>query len=370
MNRTVVADALTKLGTPKVIETDSFETLLDKNISLAKEVLGENWYPLESDPYMKKLRVLTLRQIHNQADKNLTILSLLATTALGSDLDSIGIDRGVIRDEGQVPFAEFKFNLTKVSDGTLLVPSGTKIGLEDEVGIYATTIRDAVVAEGSSSVVTIAELSYPCVSSEIVLDTLITDIPYVVAMLEQISSFSGGSVAEDDDRYRVRIILNRNRFNTAGSIEAYTFYTYSADSRIDDVFLTSEAPLEVNVYIASFDGVDDEMIKRVEETLNSKEIRPLGDMVIVKSAKVIEVSLIATIEVFNIENSSLIEEQIRANFEESFFIGQDFVRSDFDRKCHVDGVYRVVSSFNDVIVDYNEIFNIKNIELNFKEVRG
>jgi phage-related baseplate assembly protein len=366
MNRTIIKDALTKLGTPKAIETNSFEALLDKNISLAKEVLGENWYPLESDPYMKKLRVLTLRQIHNQADKNLTILSLLATTALGNDLDSIGIDRGVIRDEGQAPFAEFKFNLTKVSDGTLLIPSGTKIGLEDEVGIYATTIRDAVVLKGSSSVVTVAELSYPCVSSEIVLDTLITDIPYV-AMLEQISSFSSGSIAEDDDRYRVRIILNRNRFNTAGSIDAYTFYTYSADSRIDDVFITSEAPLEVNVYIASFDGVDDEMIKRVEETLNAKEIRPLGDRVIVKPAKVISITLVATIEIFNIENSSLIEEQIRANFEESFFIGQDFVRSDFDRKCHVDGVYRVVSNFKDVIVGKKEIVKINSLKLDFKE---
>jgi phage-related baseplate assembly protein len=362
-----ISKALNNLGVPKVIIEDSFETKLQENIVLMKSILGSDWYPLESDPYMKKLRVLTLRQMHNQADKNNTVLSLLATTATGTDLDSIGIDRNVIRDEGEAPYADFKFNLTKLSDGKILIPKNTRIGNLDNLDIYSTTLKDVYVTLNQPSVTVQAQLSYNALASDITFNSLITDIPYI-GVIQQLTSFSNGTTTEDDERYRLRIILNKNRFNTAGSEDAYTFFTYSADSRIDDVFVTSEKALDVNVYISSSEEVDEVMIGRVNEVLSKKSIRPLNDRVIVKPAKIIPVDISATIEVFKIENSSKIKTLIESNFFNTFFIGQDFVKSDLDRKTHIDGVYRVVSDFQDMIINDNEVLKINSLNLDFKEV--
>jgi phage-related baseplate assembly protein len=94
----------------------------------------------------------------------------------------------------------------------------------------------------------------------------------------------------------------------------------------------------------------------------------LNDRVIVKPAKIILVDISATIEVFKIENSSKIKTLIESNFFNTFFIGQDFVKSDLDRKTHIDGVYRVVSEFQDMIIKENEVLKINSLNLDFKEV--
>ena len=88
--------------------------------------------------------------------------------------------------------------------------------------------------------------------------------------------------------------------------------------------------------------------------LNAKYTRPLNDKVLVKPAE---------IEVFDLLKQSEIDAEIRANFENSFFIGQNFIESDFMRKCHIDGVYRVNSNFKDRLVNDNQIIKINKLIL-------
>ena len=133
--------------------------------------------------------------------------------------------------------------------------------------------------------------------------------------------------------------------------------------------MLSENVLEVNVYLASFSGVDDLMIRRVEDALNKRYVRPLGDKVIVKPAKIVEITIKADIELFDLLQQKEIDRQIKENFKDTFFIGQDFVKSDFIRKCHIDGVYRVNSDFEDVIVSDKEVIQIKGFELNYMEAK-
>ena len=357
---------LLKLPTPSVVEEKTFDELLAENIDALKVFLGDEYKPLESDPFMKKLRVLTLRQLHNQADKNKTIKQLLVTTATGDNLDHLGAGVGVLRDDGEYPYATVSFSLSSELDETVVIPSGTVLSSDDD---KKSVLKDDVVIErGSLTALGKVFLQEYIKESDTKTENIITDLPFLLEV-KQLENFSNGKEQESDDRYRYRIVLSYLAFNTTGAEDAYKYHTYSADSRIDDVVVLDEVLLEVHIYIASFlYEVDDVMIQRVYDNTASKDKRPLGDKVVVKPAKKVELDLEATIEVFDLLKSGEIEKKIRQNFTNSFLIGEDFVRSDFDKKCHVDGVYRVVSNFEDVVVDKKEIIKINSLKLDFKEV--
>jgi phage-related baseplate assembly protein len=356
---------LLSLQEPLVFSLKSFDELLNENIALAKDVLGEDWIPLESDPYMKKLRVLTLRQLHNQADKKETVKQLLLTTATGANLDNLGASENVFRDAGEYPYTNFEFKLLVESKSEIVIPAG--LILSDETKEHHAKVVESVsIAPGMLSCIVKVELQEFVEESEVKTEKIVTDLPFALE-IKQLDAFKHGASAESDDRYRLRIIASKDRYATAGSKEAYIYHAVSADSRIDDIVVLDEKVLEVNIYIASFSGVDSSMIKRVEEACNKRYVRPLGDRVIVKAAEILELKLSATIEVFDLLKQYEIEKSIRENFSNSFFIGQDFVRSDFIRKCHIDGVYRVDTDFKDVIVSDKQIIKIASLTLVFKE---
>lgn len=364
-----IQTAIKQMGTPKSVNVKSFDELLQDNIELAKEVLGKDWYPLESDPYMKKIRVMTLRQLHNQADKNHTILSFLPTTATYSDLDNIGIDRTVVRDIGEYPYAQFTFFLTAQSDGTFIIPKGTRVTAIQNNQYWAETVYDVTVPKGQSSVTIPGQFSVMSESNDIVLDTLMTDLSYVHS-IKQITNFANGKDIEKDERYRLRIILSRSQYNTTGTDDAYAYFAFTADSRVDDVVIHSPQALEIDIYIASFDGVDEVMKQRVYSLVTERLKRSLNDVIRVIEAPKKEINAVATIEIFDLSDKERIEATIRANFQDNFFIGEHFTRSDFIRKCHIDGVFRVLSSFEDVIVSDIEIIELKSLTLLFEKANA
>lgn len=232
---------------------------------------------------------------------------------------------------------------------------------EDE----SVVLEDGLISSGSLETTLQVELQRYIESSPIQCTTIVTDLPFVAAV-SQLGDFDNGASGEDDDRYRERIIKSFVKYNTAGSEDAYKYHTYTADSRIDDVVVLSEKALEVDIFIASFSGVNQEMIDRVSKALNQKNIRPIGDLVTVKRAMEKPLNIEVAIELFDLLRAGEIEKRIRANFNQSFFIGQNFVSSDLIRKCHIDGVYRVDSDFTDVICNKKEIINLIDLKLNFK----
>jgi len=356
---------LSLLTEPTVVDSRDFDTLLTENIEALKKYLGEDYEPLESDPFMKKLRVLTLRQLHNVVDKNETIKQLLVTTATGANLDNLGAGVGVFRDGGEYPIAPFEFSLSATLDSNTTVPKGTLLN-DDSDSYRAELLEDVIIKAGELKAVGKAALHLFVKNSDIKTENIVTDMPFVVEA-KQLESFANGDEAESDDRYRVRIISSFSRFSTAGSREAYEFYTYSADSRIDDVLVVSPEPLVVEVWIHSFDGVDDVMIDRVRNSLNDRYVRPLSDKVEVKKAKELSLSISATVVVESLLNAGEIEKRIRANFDKSFFIGQGLVESDFFKRCHVGGVVSVESDFKGFEVDKTSVLSSLSLDLEFKE---
>jgi len=363
---TQLEKAMTDLPQPRAVGEKRFDDFLTELIGEAKEILGHDWQPLESDPYMKNLRILALRKVHDQANRNAIIRELLITTATGDDLDHLGLSRGVARDEGEYPTANYEFALSTPLDEDVTIPAGTRLNSDDD-RYQAETMIDARIPAGSDRVITRVQLLDFIPTSDIDISNIVTTLPYVAAA-RQMEPFAAGDGRESDDRYRLRIMAALARSSTAGGENAYRWYAYAADSRIRDVYVTS-APgsLIVDVYVYG-DPVDDAMIQRVTDALNAQEVRPLSDQVRVQSATIKPVTVTATIEVFSLLEAGRIKEAIEANFADAFGLGVDLVRSDVDRKCHVEGVYRVVSDFADVLVDRHEVVKLDRLDLNFVEV--
>ena len=356
-------EEIKQLPQPSIIEMNDFESLLAQNVALAKEVLGSDWRPLESDQYMKKIRVLTLRQMHNEADKNETIKQLLVTTATGVNLDHLGLELGVVRDKGEKPRALIRFSLPIARAFDIVIFAGTVLNDDDDT-YEAIVVEDLTIAKGETFVQGEVELDRYVEYSDVKCENIVTDVAYVFKV-EQMTKFDGGAIYEDDDHYRVRIILSLATYSTAGCVDAYEFYTRSADSRIDDVAISANDGI-VKVVLHSFSGVDDAMIERVNKALNSKSVRPISDNPNVIQANILETNITLEIELYEPLDAGRVENEIRANFTDAFFIGQDLVRSDVMRKAHLAGVYRVNSDFTDVIVDDESVIEIKSLTLSFK----
>ncbi len=357
---------LSTLKEPTAFGHKTFDELLNENIQLAHEILGENWKPLEADPYMKKLRVMTLRQLHNQADKLETVKQLLLTTATGADLDHLGSSKNIFRDIGEYPYANFEFSLVVENEQDTIIPAGIILNDKDDE-FQARLKENILIKAGDLKAVGIVELLTYTEKSKIKTENLVTDLTFGID-IKQLEYFENGAVPESDERYRLRIIASNDRYATAGSKEAYKYFVYSADARIDDVSIPDDnEPLEVNIFIASFKGVDNEMIKRVYKILNKEYNRPLGDLVTVKEATPITLDLRADIYLFDILKQKEIDKKIKENFKNSFYIGQDFILSDFMRKSHIEGVYKVDTPFNDVMVSQKEIIKINSISFRYLE---
>src|SRR5690606_40001523 len=96
---------------------------------------------------------------------------------------------------------------------------------------------------------------------------------------------------ESDDALRQRIVLAPEGFSVAGPELAYVFHVESASGDILDASATSPAPGEVLVSVLARAGdgtAGAPLLDAVAAIVNDRSVRPLGDLVTVASADIVE----------------------------------------------------------------------------------
>jgi len=364
-NRDILKE-IGNLPSPSVVNVEEYNALLAKNVEKLEEYLP-HYRPLESDRYMKDLRVVTYKEWQGQIQDNYVVRQLLITTAENEMLDHLSAFLDVWRLKGSKPYANYRFDLAMALDYDVVIPQYTE--LTDSNAVYkAYVMEDTTIKAGDMSATVKVELDAFVEHTDILTETIKTPFSFVTRAFA-IDEFSHGATYESDDSLRVRAIRSLGKFSTAGSINAYLYWTYTADSRISDVVVYGKkGTLEVNVYLYAKSGVDSVMIDRVEEMLSREKIRPLNDDVHVYEADIKEITLTATIELFDVSNQGYAEQLIRENFDkENFVIGQDLTRSEIIKNLHVKGVYRIPTKFEDIFTNQTEIIQIKGYALTFVE---
>ena len=99
-----------------------------------------------------------------------------------------------------------------------------------------------------------------------------------------------GDNGEGDNRYRERIILSNSAHSTAGSENGYIYWAKTASSEIVDVKVISEQVAgTIEIVVMTKDGTaSQDIIDKVLEACNAKDVRPMNDIVTVIAPEVIE----------------------------------------------------------------------------------
>lgn len=154
---------------------------------------------------------------------------------------------------------------------------------------------------------------------------------------------------EDDESYRRRLLLKDDSYSTAGAGNAYKFHALSTDGNIKDASVTSPRPGTTVVTILSREGdgtANAEMLDRVRTKLNSDEVRPLSEEVVVQGAEIISWELDADITTYSGPDQQLVLKAAQASFarylSEQQLLQADITDSALSRALHVPGVFKVV----------------------------
>ena len=171
------------------------------------------------------------------------------------------------------------------------------------------------------------------------------------------------AVYESDERLKERCILSFDGMNTAGSTNAYRYFTLSADGRVDGIKVRSEqdSPYLLDVVITQVDSVNgqasEELVSIVQAALDPDHVRPICDRPTVKSSLATNYQIEAVLYVGkNAEDALLLE---AANIRLDKYIknaqknGESIYLSAIYAALHVDGIERVeiISPTADLVMD-------------------
>ena len=171
------------------------------------------------------------------------------------------------------------------------------------------------------------------------------------------------AIYESDERLRERCILSFDGMNTAGSANAYRYFTLSADGRVDGIKVKSDeaTPCFLDIVITQVDSengeASEELIQIVQTALDPDTVRPVGDRPTVKSSIATNYQIEAVLYVGkNAEDALLLE---AANIRLDKYIknaqknGESIYLSAIYAALHVDGIERVeiISPTADLVMD-------------------
>ena len=171
------------------------------------------------------------------------------------------------------------------------------------------------------------------------------------------------AVYESDERLKERCILSFDGMNTAGSSNAYRYFTLSADGRVDGIKVKSdeETPCFLDIVITQVDSengeASQELIDIVQTALDPDTVRPVCDRPTVRSSIATNYQIEASLYVGkNAEDALLLE---AANIRLDKYIknaqknGESIYRSAIYAALHVDGIERVeiISPTADLVMD-------------------
>ncbi len=341
---------LSRLPSPDIIEELDYEKILEAMKDALSTALPE-WTArdLESDPAVKVLEVAAYRELLLRQRMNEAARALMIAYSLRSNLDQLGANFGVERLKG----ANASFSAEIVLSAPLLravaVPRGHGVRSRDGVA-EASLMEDVTIPAGETVGVGLFEIVRPSgeEGNGYSADWLpITPLPFV-AGVRLPTTPTGGSDAESDDAFRVRISESMERFSTAGPRLAYEFWAKSADERVRDARAYSPSPGVVRVALLSSEGdgaPDTAMIARVTDAVNDDARRPLTDCVEVCGATILPYAVSVHLEVYpGVAPEPVIAEsrrRVAAFAAAAWRIDEDVTRSAIVAAAHVEGVKRV-----------------------------
>jgi len=269
------------------VETDD-QTVIDNIIDGYEEVSGESLS--DSDPRRLFLLSIAYIIINQRQQINATGKGNLLYYAEDEQLDAIGQMRNTEREDAQAAVTTERFTLSAVRSNSVGIPQGTRVTADNQ--LYWQTTESATIQSGELYVdvpveaMTAGEDGNGIAIGQI--NKLVDPIAYVQTV-SNIEVTAGGAASEDDESYRYRIYQAPTGFSIAGPVDAYKFWSLTANSSIIDVAATSPSSGVVDIRPLLTDGgiPNQAILDQVYDVLSENTIRPLTDFVQVQAPGVI-----------------------------------------------------------------------------------
>lgn len=266
---------------------------------------------LDETLYQGDERKLFLEAVHAVVVPFLTKLNELfnqrfAQYAKGLTLDEHGKNENCERLAATKATATVRFSLNSDVPFNVVIPQGTRVTADNEK--YFATDNVAVIYAGSEYVdVPVSAVEGGSAYNGYTtgqINKLVDRVEYI-ATVENLNETVGGDNGEPypeedsgigDAHYYERIRLARSAKSTAGAEDMYVYYAKSADATIEDVYPKSDEAGTIELVISCKDGAipSKEILDKVQEVCSAKEVRPLGDKLIVSgvSQKTYDIELV------------------------------------------------------------------------------
>lgn len=211
-------------------------------------------------------------------------------------LDALGENRQTPRLEAKKAETLLRFSLATAQNRTTMIPKGTRVTVDGT--FYFETIELASIGPGELSVEVTAECTEGGAKYngyvEGAIQTIVDMIPYVSSVTNLTATHGGDDGEPMDDvgneNYRERIRLSYAKLPTAGPEAAYMYHAMSASPLITDVKVVDDheaGTVELIIVTGQEDPTDD-IIEAVENICNSKTVRPLNDLVLIRRPERVE----------------------------------------------------------------------------------
>lgn len=156
------------------------------------------------------------------------------------------------------------------------------------------------------------------------------------------------AVMEADADLRLRVQLAPETFSVAGPVGAYIAMALGADGKVLDAAVKSPTPGVVLVTVLSRDGdgtADDTLIAAVTGKVNSEDVRPLTDKVLVQSAEIVPYQVDAALVTLPGPDPTVVlaqaQKRLVAYLADCHRIGREVAISGIHAALHTGGVERV-----------------------------
>lgn len=175
---------------------------------------------------------------------------------------------------------------------------------------------------------------------------------------------------ESDSDFRRRVLLAPEAYSVAGTIAGYRFHALSADSGVADANVWSPAPGEVTVAVQSREGdgsASDDLVEIVRARLMRDDIKPLTDVVAVRSVDVVDYAIDVTVYLYPGPSPETIRQMVIRSIEAMAELRKSPMRdiplSAIHAAAHVGPVDRVVihQPLADVATDFGELGNLTDL---------
>ena len=279
----------------------------------------------------------------------------------------------------QPAVATFRFYITGVQATDIIIPKGSRIQYNE---LYFSTDEQYKIEKGDLYVDGIATCNTSgTVGNDIPvgqINTMVDIFPHY-DKVENITASNNGAEIEQDDNYRARIREIPESFTTAGSKGAYEFWAKSTSTNIVDVVAYSPSATNVDIYVLTDSlTLTNELKKRIEEMLNTDNIRPLTDNVTIKQA--IKTSYTIDFDYYIDKSNETLVNVIKNNVEKAVKdfktwqqnkMGRDINPDELIKLLKLAGVKRVVlRSPTFQVLNFNEIAENTSVTSNYLGVEN